>query len=495
MSKPDSVVEILLQIREDLRGVTNANRGFTQLKDNMGDTARAAKQATAAIDRDFGKLSNSISEKFSAKSIGMSLLGGLGIGSAFGVVNTVLGKITEEFESHRQKLKEIDDTWKDIIAKSEAYRFSNMSSKEQVAALEAKLAALHQQHIELLTPKEIETKIFTPGGGVITSKATTAFGSSDDLKAQAVLLREMTAAAMELEQARAKLVQENTRASEQEKAALLEVSKLYTQTWGAMEKNYTAALADMPESDFEARRAAIEDMFYAGKIGAEAASRALKDLDADQERWGKNAEEVARKHLKVWSEVFGKINDGGREQAIENNTKDAAEAAARAAEQMGWAFTSAFEEAILSGQKLGDVLRGLARDIAQIALRRAVTEPLGNAVGGFISKIFAAGGGTFMTNGPTQLTVGDNPGGAELVSVIPLSGVGTTRVSGSVAQMAGGGALLAGAGRGREITVVQNLNISTGVQGTVRAEILAMLPIFRELAQDSVREGIARGDL
>lgn len=59
----------------------------------------------------------------------------------------------------------------------------------------------------------------------------------------------------------------------------------------------------------------------------------------------------------------------------------------------------------------------------------------------------AAGGGDFVTNKPTLLLVGDNPGGRERVTVEPLSGKGKTKVypgSGLVA-MAGGGTLTAGA--------------------------------------------------
>ena len=57
-----------------------------------------------------------------------------------------------------------------------------------------------------------------------------------------------------------------------------------------------------------------------------------------------------------------------------------------------------------------------------------------------------AGGGNFVTNGTTTITVGDNPGGRELVTVTPLSGTGTTRpVPGGVA-MAGGGVVDAGNG-------------------------------------------------
>ena len=55
----------------------------------------------------------------------------------------------------------------------------------------------------------------------------------------------------------------------------------------------------------------------------------------------------------------------------------------------------------------------------------------------------AAGGGDFMTSGPTMLLVGDNPGGRERVTVEPISGRGKTTInpnSGLIA-MAGGGTL------------------------------------------------------
>jgi hypothetical protein len=41
----------------------------------------------------------------------------------------------------------------------------------------------------------------------------------------------------------------------------------------------------------------------------------------------------------------------------------------------------------------------------------------------------AAGGGDFITKGPTLLMVGDNPGGVERVSVEPVSGKGQTRIA------------------------------------------------------------------
>jgi len=77
--------------------------------------------------------------------------------------------------------------------------------------------------------------------------------------------------------------------------------------------------------------------------------------------------------------------------------------------------------------------------LGSIAAGVAIASGLAN-----IQKISAAaGGGDFMTNGPTLLLVGDNPGGKERVTVEPISGRGQTYInpnSGMVA-MAGGGTL------------------------------------------------------
>lgn len=50
--------------------------------------------------------------------------------------------------------------------------------------------------------------------------------------------------------------------------------------------------------------------------------------------------------------------------------------ASDAAKELGFTFSSAFEDAILGGKKLSDVLTGLSQDIGRVFLRKMVTEPL-----------------------------------------------------------------------------------------------------------------------
>ena len=65
------------------------------------------------------------------------------------------------------------------------------------------------------------------------------------------------------------------------------------------------------------------------------------------------------------------------------------------AQDLGWAFSSAFESAILAGEGLRGVLKGLLDDIARIILRQTVTAPIAAAISGAVAGMFpgfAAGG-------------------------------------------------------------------------------------------------------
>jgi hypothetical protein len=71
-----------------------------------------------------------------------------------------------------------------------------------------------------------------------------------------------------------------------------------------------------------------------------------------------------------------------------------------AARQLGMTFSSAFEDAVIGGKSLSDVLKGLAQDVARIFLRKTVTEPMAGALSDLFKGTFGnlfggarAGGG------------------------------------------------------------------------------------------------------
>ncbi len=74
------------------------------------------------------------------------------------------------------------------------------------------------------------------------------------------------------------------------------------------------------------------------------------------------------------------------------------------AQELGFTFSSAFEDAIIEGEGFRDVLGGIFKDMQRIILRKTVTEPFGNFVSdaitgdeggfGFIKNLFSGGAST-----------------------------------------------------------------------------------------------------
>jgi hypothetical protein len=148
----------------------------------------------------------------------------------------------------------------------------------------------------------------------------------------------------------------------------------------------------------------------------------------------------------------------------------------RLANDMGMTIASAFETAILTGKRLSDTLRDLANDILRLVMRQTVTEPFAAAISGSIKDFmgFKANGGP-VTGGGTYM-VGER--GPELF-VPNTSGM---IVPHEALQGGGGG-----------VTVQQTINVTTGVQQTVRAEILTLMPQIANAAKAAVSDAKLRG--
>jgi hypothetical protein len=148
----------------------------------------------------------------------------------------------------------------------------------------------------------------------------------------------------------------------------------------------------------------------------------------------------------------------------------------RLADDMGMTIATAFENAILTGKKLSDTLRDLANDILRLVVRQTITNPMADAISGAIGTFMGAradggpvtGGGTYMVGerGP-ELFVPNTSG-----MIVPHEAL----------QGGGGG-----------VTVQQTINVTTGVQQTVRAEILSLMPQISNAAKAAVADAKLRG--
>ena len=125
---------------------------------------------------------------------------------------------------------------------------------------------------------------------------------------------------------------------------------------------------------------------------------------------------------------------------------DATEHTTDIAKELGLTFSSAFEDALVEGGKLSDVLKGLEKDIIRIMARKLVTEPIGNAVSGWlkdagVNSMGSSGGGGSSFLSSIGSMVGAWFGGGS--SSVPSYGAGSgwTNVLGG---RAGGGNVDAG---------------------------------------------------
>lgn len=76
---------------------------------------------------------------------------------------------------------------------------------------------------------------------------------------------------------------------------------------------------------------------------------------------------------------------------MDNDVKQAADKGIDAARELGLTFSSAFEDAIVGGKGLRDVLKGLEDDILRIVTRKLVTEPLAGATTDFLGSLTKGG--------------------------------------------------------------------------------------------------------
>ena len=174
-------------------------------------------------------------------------------------------------------------------------------------------------------------------------------------------------------------------------------------------------LADTPTGKLEATNKKIEAInqaFASGSITVEQWGEAVRaatgTLDDGMERLNDilagtptGKMEALLKQIEFINGQFAAGNIKSAEQwaeairvatgTMDSDVKDAAEKGIDAARELGLTFSSAFEDAIVGGAKLSDVLKGLEKDILRIVSRKLVTEPLAGATTDVLGSITKAG--------------------------------------------------------------------------------------------------------
>jgi hypothetical protein len=158
-------------------------------------------------------------------------------------------------------------------------------------------------------------------------------------------------------------------AAEQESAAALRRIRNYEQLEQAQ-----GAANEAAERSIRAQIEAWEDL-------ADPTRAYIRELDAINERLQQafiTEEQAQRFRASATERLLGAFDD----------QKAGADKVNAAARDLGFTFQSAFEDAIIEGRRLQDVLTGLARDVARIFLRQTITGPLAESISGFASGLF-----------------------------------------------------------------------------------------------------------
>lgn len=151
----------------------------------------------------------------------------------------------------------------------------------------------------------------------------------------------------------------------------------------------------------------------------------------------------------------------------------------------------AFTDAITGAQKFSDAIKNMAKSVIDSLIQMLIQKYIVDAAFGFITS--ALGGGT------TSATTGG--GGGSALPTFANGGVATGGRPAIVGEKGPELFIPSSTGRvvpndqlgGGGVTVVQHINVTTGVQQTVRAEIANLLPQISNAAKSAVADARMRG--
>lgn len=458
---------------------------------------RAARGSAAGIDREVSDLTKKISRQFSLSNFGKDILRGSGLFGGFQIANT----ISEEIVGHYREAAELAKATEESTGRQLDYTRQLIALKQSPAQ---QLATLRKQYDELF--RTLEDKKRDKTEKVDLGLTTAADGTPLHLYIDKVIAKtreekeEINHLTEETEKlAVAIATREKAEKSAAEKAAgdvatsdrkgqlanrqqaVMDEAKLaarLAETYRKVDEAMVKQQADADAMADKYRELADPTLHFTKQI--EELNSVMGQLTVEQYNAARAAIELAEAQDKdrrvntALTDFFGDLDAQSQQnQAALKDMK-------REAQDLGYAFQSAFEDAVIGGSKLGDVLRGLAQDIEKIWLRKNITDPFVKSLGGgtgFLGGIGSLLG--FATGG--DFTVGGGGGtDSQVVAFRATPGEQVSvRTPGQQGAAAGG---------------AQVFNFSYNFQtGVTRQEVAGLLPRMVEAAKQAVADGVQRG--
>lgn len=186
----------------------------------------------------------------------------------------------------------------------------------------------------------------------------------------------------------------------------LDLTEKLTKSLYGMGEGLASILNHIPGVSVQANET-LRDMATSIGYMRDAAGQTVQEMVAEAKNFEKTAEKISKIEMRANERALangaGNENQGlidtiglmeEKEKQSKKNKK-ATEDENKVAKDLGRTMSSSFEEAITSGEKLGDVLGSLLDDIEKILLRRVVTEPLD----GFITDLISGSGTSSKSSG------------------------------------------------------------------------------------------------
>jgi lambda family phage tail tape measure protein len=385
------------------------------------------------------------------------------------------GDIEEDTKAADKKAKEFLDT---LIAQNEAFGLDPIDA--YIDGLERQLDAL--ENIKPSQHEAIEAEIDRARALRETKAASDAAADAADREFQAFLAHE-------------EQLDRDTEAMERNRIAK---EKLAEEQFSKSLENLRKSLLTEEEAQkesLERRRDIITKALAKEGADKEMLTRLSNRLAEEEATF---REQVERRKMNA-HDLFKDTALQGLErfrEALSDNDKQAAELAQRIdqlADQSMTAFTDSFYDAIVGAKSFEaafkDMARSIIEDLSKMLIQYYITQSIfGAIVNAFSPKPLV--GPTGIEFGPAANHVTRAMGG-------PVAGGKPYLVGERGPELmvpAGNGTIIPNDSLvGGSVTVVQNINVTTGVQQTVRAEIANLLPQISNAAKAAVADGRMRG--
>lgn len=428
----------------------------TQYNAEMNKAAAVTRSATGNIDSEFEKLQNKMAKKFSLSKIGEKILKGAGFGSGYAAINMLVEKVVAPWQQAAELAKMTEESTQRQLGYTEEIIKLRQTDAQREQYVTQQMERTYRQ----LADAKKDTVQFD------ATSPSTWWDSFKAWVADTNHTEEQTKKINELTEAVGKLgVELETINKKKRELAKTVAATAVTQTQQQTQRQ-TALNLEMYEVDN-------------GKFAKGVTDHRRKLIDNLSDQVNLFDKQLSEMPI---SKMITPEQQLQRAEVVKKYNESLAELLPLLREEkklgfdIGEAFASSFEDAVLGAKNLSEALRGLAQDVLRLIFRDMVSQPLASGIGSVLNKLMGrAEGGPVAENVPH--IVGEK--GPELFvpssagRIIP-NNVATARGSAS----------------GPSVVVNLTTNFASGV---TRQELSALLPRIVDAAKNAVADGVNRG--